>query len=166
MSELELRDQDLLEQAQAHAAEHPQLVLPTGELVYLRDPAQVAHGLDQVREAKRQLDELRVLLEALLRLESQRVGSKTLHLEGGLAAVVSGGSRTVYDPEQLAEALEQAGLPADRLAQAVRPVVEWKVDQRVLKQLEASNPVYAEAIRCARRVEPAAVRVSVKRERR
>jgi hypothetical protein len=79
---------------------------------------------------------------------------------------VSGGERVVYDAEQLAHDLEAAGLPADRLAEAVRPVVEWKTDARVLKQLAASNPVYAAAIRRARSVEEAAWRVSVKRRGR
>lgn len=81
-------------------------------------------ALAQVRDAKRRLDELRALLEALLRVESRRQGTKTVHLDGGLTAVVSGGSRVVYDGEQLARDLEQAGLPADRLALAVHPVVE------------------------------------------
>jgi hypothetical protein len=162
-ADLEPRDHDLT-RTLARADRHPELLLPfTGELVDLRDPAQVAHALDQVRDAKRRLDELRTLLEELLRAESQRQGTKTVHLDGGLTAVVSGGSRAVYDGEQLGHDLEQAGLPAVRLVQAVHPLVEWKGDARVVKQLEASNPAYAAAIARARRIEPAAWRVTVKR---
>ena len=110
--ELSLRDQDDLEQAPARADEHPELVVPgTGEIIKLDDPAQVAHGLGRVREAKRGLDELRALLEALLRVESQRVGTKTVHLENGLTAVVSGGTRTVYDAET-ARARSRGGRPS------------------------------------------------------
>ena len=110
------------------------------------------------------LDELRALLEALLRVESQRVGTKTVHLENGLTAVVSGGTRTVYDAEAArATTSRRPAFPRSASPRPSHPVVEWKVDARVVKQLEASNPVYAEAIRRARRVEEAPWRVSVKR---
>jgi hypothetical protein len=164
VSELELRDIHKLQDAQALVAHTPLLPMPlTGELIDLREPANVADKLDKLRDLKRQLDGLRELLETVLRLESKRQGTKTLHLEGGLTAVVSGGDRRVYDAEALADDLADAGLPPERVAEAVKAVVEWKVDQRVLNQLAASNPDYGQIIALHQRREEAPWRVSIRR---
>jgi hypothetical protein len=147
---------------QAQIAETPSIVVPlTGQVVDLTRPVEVAGALHDVREVKRQLDELRVLLEGVLRLEAQKQGSKTLHL-GAFDAVVSGGVRAEYDAEKLEAGLLTAGLPAERFAEAVSLVVSYKVDQRVLKQLAAANPAYAAAIDAARTYVETPWRVTVK----
>lgn len=146
--------------------EQPERLLPLlGQLVDLRDPADVAHALDDVRGAKRQLDEVRALLEQVLRLECQRQGTKTLHF-GDVDAIVSGGSRSDYDIERLVAELRAAGLPEDRLAQLVVETVSWKVDQRVARQLAAANPAYRDAIDRCRTTTPAPWRVSVETAKR
>lgn len=151
-----------LELAQQHVDENPHAVVPwNGELLDLRDVPQVARALGEIREWKRRLDEFRGLLETILRIESQRQGTKTLHLDNGLTCTVTGGTRVSYDTEALLEGLAAAGLPADRLSEAVKMVVEYKPNGRVLKQLEAASPAYAEVIHRARRVEEIAWRVSV-----
>ena len=107
------------------------------------------------------MDELRTLLEGVLRLEAQKQGTKTLHL-GSLDAVVSGGSRREYDAELLVELLRDAGLPEERIADAVVETVSYRVNQLVLKQLAAANPNYAAAIELAETTVEAPWRVSVK----
>lgn len=154
-----------LELVAAQVDETPVIVVPfTGEVVALSRPAEVAGALDSVRDLKRQLDELRALLEGVLRLEAQRQGTKTLHL-GQLDAVVSGGQRAEYDAELLTEGLRAAGLPEARLAEAVVQTVSYKVDQRVLRQLAGANRDYDAAIKAALTVVETPWRVTIKHQR-
>jgi hypothetical protein len=151
-----------LELVQAQVEEEPMLLLPfTGELVDLRDPGEVARALQSVRDFKHRLDELRELFTGLLRLESQRQGTKTLHLEGS-DAVVGGGPRPDYDAELLMSRLRAAGLPEARLAQAVVATVTYKPNALVLKQLAAANDDYRRAIDASRTTVEAPWYVTVK----
>lgn len=143
-------------------AENPVAVIPlTGEVVDLREPAQVALALATVRDAKAQLDRVRADLEALLVAESQRQGTKTLRF-GEVEAVVSGGEAVEFDPEQLGAMLTEAGLPAERLNELVRATVTYRVDQRIAKQLASANETYAQIIESCRTTRPAAWRVAIK----
>jgi hypothetical protein len=160
--ELELRDETLDETA-ALVASDPTIVLPfSGQQIDLRNPDEVADGLDQVRDLKRRLDGLRGLLENVLRLRSRELGTKTLHLEN-VDAVVSGGSRPEWDVELLSERLRAAGLPEQRLDQLIVATVSYRVDQQVARELRGANPAYAAALAEARRDVPAPWRVTVKR---
>jgi hypothetical protein len=142
--------------------EEPTLLLPfTGELVDLREPWEVARALQSVRDFKRRLDELRELLTGVLRLESQRQGTKTLHLDG-MDAIVGGGPRAEYDAELLMSRLRGCGLPEERIAQAVVATVTYKPNAAVLKQLAAANDDYRRAIDASRAVIDAPYYVSVK----
>ena len=151
-----------LDLAAAQLDDTPQIVVPlTGQIVDLTRPVEVAGALNDVRDVKRQLDELRALLEGVLRLEAQRQGTKTLHL-GALDAVVSGGERSDYDSELLAELLRDAGLPEDRISEAIVETVSYKVNQLVLRQLAGANPDYKAAIELSKQTIPVAWRVTVK----
>jgi hypothetical protein len=151
-----------LELVAQHVSEEPTLLLPyTGTIVDLREPAEVAQALADVRDLKRRLDELRALLEGVLRLEAQRVGTKTLHLEG-MDAVVSGGPRAEYDAELLMSRLRACGLPEERVAQAVVQTVTYKPNAAVLRQLAAANQDYRRAIDASRTTVDAPYRVSLK----
>lgn len=151
-----------LELAAAQLDDTPTIVVPlTGQLIDLTRPLEVAGALHDLRELKRQLDELRALLEGVLRLEAQRQGTKTLHL-GSLDAVVSGGSRREYDAEFLAGLLREAGLPEERISEAIVETVSYKVNQLVLKQLAGANADYAAAIELAQTSVEAPWRVTVK----
>jgi hypothetical protein len=139
------------------------IVIPfTGEHVELGKPARVAAALETVRRLKRDLDEARVVLEDALRFESERVGSRTLHL-GELTAVVSGGERVEYDALELGHQLRRAGLPEERLGELIVETVSYRVDQRVARSVAASNPRYAAALERCRQVVPAPWRVAIKR---
>lgn len=154
---------DDLAMAELAIAEKPELMLPlTGELVDLRQPAQVAKALDSVRQAKNHLDQVRQLLESVLRLEASRQGTKTLHLDG-IDAVITGGEKVEYDGEQLLRLLEKAGMPPERVMQIVEMVVSYKVNAARAKQAAGANPAYAEAVAQTRTVVPAAWRVSTRR---
>jgi hypothetical protein len=141
-----------------------EIVLPvTGELVPLDEPAQVAAALHQVREWKTRLDEIRAVLEDALRIESERQGTKTLHLDG-LKAVVTGGEKTEYhDPQALADELREEGMPEERVAQIVATKVSYTVNQAKAKHAAGANPRYAEVIERHRRVMPAPWRVTVEK---
>jgi hypothetical protein len=140
----------------------PELVMPSGVLVDLRNPTQVADALDEVSELKHRLDELRSLLTDVIRLEAHRQGTKTLHLDG-IDAVVSGGERTDYDALKLQLCLREAGLPEDRISAAVVETVSYKPDGRVLRQLAGANPLYADIIAACKTSAPAPWRVTTKR---
>lgn len=145
-----------------HVEEEPTLLMPyTGAIVDLREPAEVAQALADVRDLKRRLDELRALLEGVLMLEAQRVGTKTLHLEG-IDAVVSGGPRAEYDAELLMSRLRACGLPEQRVAQAVVATVTYKPNASVLRQLAGANEDYRRAIDASRTTIDTPYRVSLK----
>jgi hypothetical protein len=160
--ELELRDQELEETATFIAAESTIVVPLTGELIDLYDLNRVAGGIEQVRDLKRQLDELRGLLERVLRLRSRELGTKTLHLDG-VDVTISGGSRLEYDLELLAQRLRAGGLPESRLERLIVATVTYKIDHRVARELRGANPAYAAALAEARRDVPAPWRVTVRR---
>jgi hypothetical protein len=141
-----------LELAILQLDDSPEIVLPlTGQLVNLRQPLQTAQALRDVRDLKRQLDEVKMLLEGALRIEAARQGTKTLHL-GPVDAVISGGRAADYDAELLQERLRQVGLPEERIAEVVVQTVSYKVNQRVLKHITGANPDYAVAADAARTI--------------
>src|SRR5262245_57190944 len=128
----------------------PEIVLPvTGEVINLTQPTHVAQALDQVREWKRRLDDVRAVLVDALRLESERQGTKTLHMDDGVDVVITGGDTIDYDPASLMDALEEAGCPAERIHAACTPTVIHKINRSVLKQLAGANADYRAAIEAA-----------------
>jgi hypothetical protein len=135
-----------------------------GELVDLGEPAAVARALDTVRHAKRELDDARRVLEAVLQRESERVGSRTLRYRG-IEAVVSGGTERVEypDAQELAERLREAGLPEERISEVVVEIVDYKVDRSALRSVMASNPRYAQAAETTGRTTQTPLRVAIKR---
>lgn len=139
-----------------------ELALPaTGELIDLENASQCATALFELRELENRIrDVKRVLTEALL-AESSRVGTKTMHIEGGLTAVVSDTPQVVWDVEAL-EKLLKAGLPEARYNELVTAEVTYKVNAAVAKSIAGTNPRYARIIKKARTEIPKAPTVSVK----
>lgn len=121
---------------------------PTGELIDLGNPDQVARALRTCRLAKTEIDGTRVLLEAAMVEQSRLAGTKTLRLDGYLATV-GPDSELAWDITVLPELLA-AGLPDSRYNELVKTEVTYKVDARVATQIEKANPVYAEIIGRAR----------------
>ena len=126
--------------------ETPLIMVPlTGQLLDLTSPFEVAGALRDVRDVKRQLDELRAFLEGVLRLEAQRQGTKTLHL-GALDAVMSGGTRATTTSSCSPSCSTRRDCRRNGLREAIVETVSYKVNQLVLKQLAGANPDYAAAI--------------------
>jgi hypothetical protein len=124
----------------------PLFMVPgTGELLAKDDPQDAATGLHQLLELQQQIDELNRILEQTLIDESQRQGTKTLKFANGLIVKIEGGgTRTRYDqPARLHQALQDAGLPPERLEQAVPQILIYKPNGNVLRQLYGANPEYA-----------------------
>lgn len=155
---------DTLDMVELQVEEQPVMVLPfTGEVIDLRDAAQVAQGLDNVRGYIVQLGEFRSLLETVLRLEGRRQGTKTLYLEDGLKATITGGSRPEWDILELQTRLRRAGLPEARLDDLITETIVYKVSAGVARQIGAANPDYADAIQASHTRVEAPWRVNVER---
>jgi hypothetical protein len=135
-----------------------------GTVVNVDNPTHVAETIADVDQAVELLREMRDMLVGLVVDEASRQGTKTLHLEDGIIAKVSGGSRPEYDLETLADQLRDAGLPEDRLEQLIVPRVEYKLDQAVARQLRGANPAYRQALDECRTDVPAPWRVTVERK--
>jgi predicted TIM-barrel fold metal-dependent hydrolase len=137
----------------------------TGE-VLPATPENAARVLEAAREMKRRMDDVVAAATAYVAEESLRQGTKTL-AAGGAKIELSGGPQETFESveEELAEALREAGVPEERVGQAVyvEEVRRLKVDRGVLRQLASANPAYAEAIRSVRRTVERPLRVSVKR---
>ena len=165
MSELIPADEERLARAAALVDLDPRMTVAlTGQLVNLADPLDVARAYADITEAKRQLDEAQGLMLDILRLESLRQASKTLHLSAELTVELTGGKRLEWDDERLEEMLRAAGMPENRLAELIVETVSRRVDGRVARQVEAANPTYAAAIRACRTEKPAPWRASILRK--
>ena len=143
---------------------HEELVVPiTGEIVSLTNPNQCATALESIRDLESKLREIKGLLSSAIQAEATRQGVRTLELDDGRKAVLSGGTETQYDAELLMAELEAAGMPEDRVAQIVVPTVTYRVSAVKAKQAAAANPVYADVIESCRREIDTPVRVSLRR---
>jgi len=165
VSELIPADEERLARAAALVDLDPRMTVAlTGQVVDLSDPLDVAGAYSDIVNAQRQLDEVRGLLTDILRLESLRQASKTLHLSDNVSVELTGGRRFEYDDLRLEEMLYDAGMPAERIAKLIRTEVVRKVDGRVANQVSRINPAYAAAIEACRTERPAAWRVSIQRK--
>jgi hypothetical protein len=108
-------------------------------------PVNAARCRHSIRDMRDRLTDLAGLCDDILADESRRQGTKTLHLDD-YDVVVTGGPTVEYDAQQLQAGLADAGCPADRIDALVTPVVEWKVNRSVLRQLAAANLAYKQAI--------------------
>lgn len=141
-----------------------EVVVPgTGEIVNLDDPLAVARTLDAVRGLERELRSFKGTLTEAIVHASQIAGTKTLHLEGGITAVVKGGDTTVYDAEEIEAALREAGMPEDRIAAVVKVTVSRSVVAVEAKRAAGANPAYAEIIERHSRLEEKPPSITVSR---
>ncbi len=136
------------------------LDVDTGELL----PATVENAakvLQAAREMKNRIQTVVDSATAYLTAEAALQGTKTFHYPHG-TITLSGGESVEYDAEDLVEALQVAGCPADRIAEAVTALVTYKVNRSVLRQLAGANTDYRAAIELAERRVEKPYRASVK----
>lgn len=133
----------------ARVEQHPGLLNPaTGELM----PATVENAgavLQAARGLEENLRDLKAEVTAFLVATAEERGTKTLHADD-FTVKLTGGDTDEYDAQDLMEALRLADCPEDRIEAAVTPIITYKVNRSVLKQL-AVNPNYKAAIELARR---------------
>ncbi len=133
----------------------------TGELIDRNDVAGIAGAVEQIRDAKRALDEALSMFTAAAADISRQHGTRTL-TAGGYELVLSADSAIEWDTEMLASELRRAGLPEERIDALLVATVTYKVDGRVVRQLEAASPLYAGIIDRARSRVPKRQYVTVK----
>ncbi len=136
------------------------LNVETGELL----PATVDNAatvIQAARTMRSRLHDVVAQATAWLAEESARQGTKTLHA-GTSSVVLSGGPTDEYDPLELMNYLRNAGLPEQRVDDAVTTIIDYKVNRSVLRQLAAANPEYADAIEQAKRTVEKPMRVTIK----
>lgn len=127
-----------------------ELAIPaTGELVSLEDAPACARVLNELALLETKIREAKRMLREALIAESQRQGTKTLHLAGGLVARIKTKKDIVWDLEEL-EKLRDLGLPEQRFNELVRETTEYKVSAQVANQLAGANPDYKQVIERAR----------------
>lgn len=131
----------------------------TGELLPAT-PENAVNLLTAARDMRGRLMDLVKDCEAVLLDESRKQGTKTLHY-GSETATITGGQDLAWNLDILLE-LRNRGLPEARYNELVVATVTYRVNAAVAKQLEASNPAYAEVIAMARSYEPKPWRVSIR----
>ncbi len=136
------------------------LDVQTGEIL----PATVenaARVITAARDMRTRINDVVAQATAWLAEESARQGTKTLHA-GTSSVVLSGGPSDEYDPLELMNYLRNAGLPEQRVDDAVTTIIDYKVNRAVLRQLAAANPEYADAIEQAKRTVEKPMRATIK----
>ena len=136
------------------------LDVQTGEIL----PAtttNAARVITAARDMRTRINDVVAQATAWLAEESARQGTKTLHA-GSSSVVLSGGPTDEYDPLELMNYLRNAGLPEQRVDDAVTTIIDYKVNRSVLRQLAAANPEYADAIEQAKRTVEKPMRATIK----
>lgn len=134
--------------------------MPTGEVIALDDPVGCAKALYEISQLEQRIRDIKSALREVIFDESIRLGTKTIHLEGGMTAKVSTPSDVQWDYDVLIELME-AGLPPERFEALVMAEVTYKVNGAIVKELEGANPKYGEIINRARTRVPRTPSVSV-----
>lgn len=125
------------------------LNVETGELLD-PTPANAVRVKAAIRKMRDRLSDLSAQADGILVEQAQRLGTKTLHTDAG-QVTLTGGRSLEYDIDELRGALLRAGLPDERVQEAIKVTVEYRVNRGVVRQLAAANEAYAEAIAEAER---------------
>lgn len=124
------------------------VIRPTGEIIDLRVPEEVARAYASVEELGRQVAEAkRILSQALVDYSLVR-GERTFMIPNHGKWVREGGpaKEKTYDPRVVEKGLREAGMPEDRIREIVVETVDRKVNGVEANKAARSNPAYAEAI--------------------
>lgn len=126
------------------------LVLPTGELVDLSDPASCAHALAAIREMESMLREVKGAIVDVF-VEERRVrGVDEIELPNGDVVKVTRKYKIQWDADQLEEDLRAAGMPEERIREVIVEEVTHTVKTVEANKAAKRNADYAQAISRAR----------------
>jgi hypothetical protein len=141
-----------------------EVILPTGEIVDMSDPASLAQAYEKVREIEQTLREIRgFIIEGVAAYAEHRGAGKTIHLESGLKITLKGGEDIRWDAQQLEGDLREAGMDEDRIREIVIEEISYRVSANEAKKAASVNPAYAAAVERARHAAPARPTISVSR---
>lgn len=119
----------------------------TGELVNVHDLPRLAEVIEALREHRQQVNDTMAAFTEAVAAESRRQGTRTL-AAGDWVLELSADSAIEWDVPALF-ALENAGLPRERMNELVRSEITYKVDGRVARQLAGASPAYKAIIEAA-----------------
>lgn len=140
------------------------VVLPTGEIISLEDTSACAVALDELRQLEERVKRAKETLSAAIEAAKTRAGKgNTLHLPGGVVAVVQSGKKILWDAQQLEEDLREAGMDEERISEIIQEEVSYTVKAAEAKKAATANPEYAKAVTAARREIEGKPYVSVQR---
>lgn len=135
---------------EVEATPSTELVLPTGELVALDDPASCAHALARVREMESFLKEAKGAITQALVEEAERRGNNTIECADGSRIQVKRSYDLGWDTEKLEQDLLALGMPEERIREIIVPKVEYVVKAVEANKAAKANPQYAEVIESAK----------------
>jgi hypothetical protein len=124
-----------------------QVVNPwTKEVVDLTDPIAIAAAIEEARTFKReQIDPFIAALERVVEVYVSRQGTATLSV-GGFKMTAPRKTKYDRDLPAMKAALRSAGVPEDRLNEAIAETIIYTADGSILRQLSSANPDYKAAI--------------------
>lgn len=128
-------------------AEKYELVVPgIGQLVNLQDAQECAQALATIRDWESDFRGVKATLTDAIVDHGRVMGTKTLHMEDGRTASLSGGTETIYDSERIELGLRALGMPEERIREVVEETVTYKVNAVEAKRVAGANEEYAKVI--------------------
>lgn len=138
------------------------VIRDTGEVVDWQDVNSLARALDWLRETEQEFRSAKASVQRSIAYLAEQRGTKTLLLDDGRKASVSGGTKTVWDEEALDAGLRNLGMPEDRIREIVQ--VEFKVKAiEADRAAKASPDRYGVLIKSCKTEEPSTITVSLRK---
>lgn len=127
-----------------------ELVLPTGQIINLDDPASCAEALTVVREIESHMKEVKAAIVDRLAEEAKRRGENVFELPDGQRVAVKRNYDVEWDHVGLEADLRAAGMPEERIREIIQEEVSYSVKAVEANKAAKANPEYAKAVASAR----------------
>ena len=127
-----------------------ELVLPTGQIINLDDPASCAEALIVVREIESHMKEVKAAIVDRLAEEAKRRGENVFELPDGQRVAVKRNYDVEWDHVGLEADLRAAGMPEERIREIIPEEVSYSVKAVEANKAAKANPEYAKAVASAR----------------
>lgn len=137
------------------------VIRETGEVVDWQDVNSLARALDWLRAAEQEFRSAKSSVQRSIAQLAKQRGTKTLTLDDGRKASVSGGTKTVWDGQAMDIGLRALGMPEDRIREIVQ--IEFKVKAvEAERAAKASPDRYGVLINACKTEEPSSISVSLR----